>query len=446
MKKIYSLALVAMIAISAIANVQPRMYDNKSMKRISDVPVKEQLTKSISERPMLDAAVYSNGQVPSVAKARKAYAEDATAQDTAYYLVSPYDAAYGGVYPDGNMSYPTIWQRANADVEFWNFSEFNEDGDFGWFIGDVDPDNMLSADTNMVVPAGFFKPGYGAAATPIFAMESGAQYAYGDCEEKQYWYAFDPEEYSALTRCHMFTSTAYSDDGGDYGCFSLSSDMKYLLGTGIDMTPYAALGYECGAVDTIGTMWGFENCTTKIDTISVMAMSKGSTSLAIGNKLTMTLLPIRKSGQYNLIDFKNPYASITATRNNITFEYSGSSETYGNVALGCISFPFKLDIEGEFFIIMSGFNGRGANIGLYSDGVDPCYAGDTYYISNNTNFYNYFGVNALISVNAAIVEPALPTALDKVAEQQVKVKKEIRNGQLVITRGEKSFNVLGAQL
>lgn len=442
MKKIYSLALVAMIAISAIANVQPRMYDNKSMKRISDVPVKN-LTKSVRDLRIADAAVYSNGQVPSVAKARKAYAEDATAQDTAYYLVSPYDAAYGGVYPDGNMSYPTILQRANADVEFWNASLFNEGGDFGWFIGDVDPDNMLSADTNMVVPAGSFQSGFGYSATPIFAMESGAQYAYGDCEAKQYWYAFDPEEYSALTRCHMYTSTAFSEDGGDYACFSLSKDMKYLLGTGIDLTPY---GFECGAVDTIGTMWGFEGCTTKIDTISVMAMSKGSTSLAIGNKLTMTLLPIRKSGQYNLIDFENPYASITATRNNITFEYSASSEAYGDVALGCISFPFKLDIEGEFFIIMCGFNGRGANIGLYSDGVDPCYAGDTYYISNNTSFYNYFGVNALISVNAAIVEPELPTALDKVAEQAVKVKKEIRNGQLIITRGEKSFNVLGAQL
>ena len=438
MKKIFSFACIACIAISAVANVQTKVYDIKSAKRISNVQVKNNI--DWSERNIDVTAVYSNGELPKAPKARKVSA--AAALDTAFYFVDAESALYGGIYSDGANGYPTIWQKANSDVEFLNASMFNEEGGYGWFIGSISEETLLGTDTNLIVPAGMFESGQGFSTTPIFAMESGAQYSYGDAQEAQYWYAFDPEFYTPLTKSHMFTSTSFSKSGYDLGCFRLTQDMPYIFGTGIDMTPYASRGYKCGKVDTIGTIWGFEDCTTKIDSINIVVTSY-ATSLQPGNNLTMTLHPVRVSGGKYYIDLKSAYARHTVTAQDIIWqEYD---EDYQET-MGGISFPIKVEINGLFFITISGFNAEGANIGVWSDGVDPYGYGDTYYISNGGNFYNYWGMNALISVNAAIVEQGGEQAVENVTEPAQKAQKIVRDGQLIIKKGDKEFNVLGAQL
>jgi len=313
---------------------------------------------------------------------------------------------------------------------------FNEGGEFGWFYYDVNPDYLLSADTDMVIsPADqLFVPGDGYDFTPIFGMESGAQYAYGDAQEAQYWYAFDPDFYTPLTKSHIYTSTAFNPSGYDVVCYYYDEQRPYYLGTGLQ--------FGENLFDSIGTPWGFEGCTTKIDSISILVASRGASTLKPGNKLTMSLHPVISYQGTNYIFLDTAYVRYTATTQDIMWqEYDSDYDE----TMGGITFPIKKDIKGLFFICITGFNGRGANIGLYSDGLDGYGIGDTYFIGAGGNFIGT-GVNALISVNALIEEPEIPTALDKVAEQAVKVKKEIRNGQLIITRGEKSFNVLGAQL
>jgi len=111
--------------------------------------------------------------------------------------------------------------------------------------------------------------------------------------------------------------------------------------------------------------------------------------------------------------------------------------------MGVVTFPIKKNITGEFFITISGLNGEGANFGLYGDGADYAGYGDTYYIGNG-KFRNLFGINALISVNAAIDESGTQ-ALDRV-EDGIKAHKAIENGQIVIVKGDKKFNLLGAEL
>ena len=442
MKKIFSIALVACIAISALAvNTPAKLINNRPVKAVRDYGMKTQ--KTMDFRIADFTAAYKNGAIPAAPKAHKATADEAVAVDTAFYFINPDGGLYGGVYTNSYFAYPTIMQRANADVEFWNESMFNEGGDFGWFFGDISEETYLSNDTDMVVPAGFFKPGYGAETTPLLAMESGAQYYYGETEDKQYWYSFDPDIYSPLTKCHMYTSSAFDADGYDFACWGLTSGDDYIYGTGVDMTPYAAYGYKCGAVDTFGTVFGFEGCTTKIDTITLMVASKQSSSIQLGSQLKVNLYPVQTVGNNHYVDLDNELASYRFTSKDVAGEYYYQQ---ANITMGALNAPIKKEISGQFFITVSGFNGKGTNIGLYADGSDPYGFGDTYYISNGGTFYNYWGCNALISVNAAIVEPELPTAIDNVSDNAVKTVKEFRNGQLIIKRDNKVFNVLGAQL
>ena len=408
------------------------------MNVTAKLAVEKSLNKTIANRP-LNTVTYQNGLLPAQLTPRKA--ANADKQDTAFYFISMESGLYGGAYNDGMVSYPTIYQKSYSDVTFYNASQFNEGGQFGWFFGEVADDYLLSVDTNMVVPASaeIFAPGYGYSATPLFAMESGKQYAYGDMDEKQYWYGFDDEYYSPLTKCHMYTSSVYDEDGNDMVQYMWNESMPYIFGTGFDLSAYPKVGL--GLVDTIGIPWGFDDCTTKIDSINVMIMTRGATSLQIGNKFKMALHPVSVTAQGVLVDLDTELASYIAEDKDITFEYP---YTQYNVALGTVTFPIKAEIHGEFFITVSGFNGEGANFGIYSDGADDFGYGDTYLIGNG-NFSNLFGMNALVSLNAVVIEDAA-AAVDNVAVKEVKAVKEIRNGQLIIKRGDKVFNANGVEI
>lgn len=432
MKKIFSIALIACMAISVSAQQQV-----ERMKLNAKKVVEKSMFQTLPERSM-DVTTYQNGQLPAKITPRRV--ANAAKQDTAFYFVDADKSLYGGMTNDGYTPWPTIFQMCSSDVTFYNASEFNENSQFGWFIGEVASDNMLSADTNMVVPASTFDPGYGYSVTPIFAMESGKQYAYGSTEAKQYWYGFDNEEYWPMTKCHMYTSTVYDEDGNDFVQWMWNEDMPYIYGTGFDLSMYPKYGLDL--IDTIGTPWGFDDCITGIDSINIMIMTRGATSLQIGDRLKLALHPVTVTETGVLVDLDTEIASHIAAAKDITYEYG--FDQY-NVALGVVTFPIKAEIEGQFFITVSGFNGTGANFGLYSDGADPYGYGDTYFIDND-NFVDLFGMNACISVNAIIIEGAQGDAINNVNVETVKPVKEIRNGQVIIKRGSQSFNILGTEI
>ncbi len=436
MKKIFTLALIAGMAISVMAQSQATKAE-LSAKKATDSGLRT--TRIAMEQLTPDFKVYKNGALPRHIAPRAAAA--AAAADTAFYLLKMEDGLYAGVSPTAGMYYPMILTKATEDVTFYNFSVFASEEQFGWFLGEVSDEYMLSQDTDLVIPAGEIEAGAGYQATPIFATASGAEYKYGGTEEHQYWYTFSPDAYLYMTKCHMYTSTVFSEDGSDYSPWMLTAEMPYLFGSGIDLSAYPNIGM--GQVDTIGTPWGFAGMTTKIDSITIFVISRNSTSVQIGNSLKLALHPVTIQGNQYLIDTDTELASHTATDVDITFSHTVQDQQGASHTMGVVTFPIKKNITGEFFITISGLNGEGANFGLYGDGADYAGYGDTYYIGNG-KFRNLFGINALISVNAAIDESGTQ-ALDRV-EDGIKAHKAIENGQIVIVKGDKKFNLLGAEL
>ena len=106
--------------------------------------------------------------------------------------------------------------------------------------------------------------------------------------------------------------------------------------------------------------------------------------------------------------------------------------------------PKPVDISGPFVARLSGFSSNGCDFGIYSD---------NYYSESQTYFVidgGMYGLwsdpnNILLSLNATFVEKSAQ-GVENVETKAIKAEKMIRDGQLIIKKGDKEFNVLGAQL
>lgn len=433
MKKIFSLALVACMAISASANVQV----TKAGLKANQFKMEKKAQKAVfpAERRVMDATPMNMFEKAPVRNARQlAAAKAAKAQvaDTALYVAELGLTYYSGLDEEWKGYPPMMLTPYSRDVHFYNFSVFGSEEQFGWFLGET----QVGADTDLVVPAYqvFEGPSYYSEATPTFLMESGEEYYYGIGNENAQWpYAWMafPEFKWMITKCQMYTTpkNIYNlTSGNNFMIWTWSeTGPYYMLGSGIDLTAYKI---GTGVIDSIAIPWGVDGMTTSIDSIILPAVSFYSNSLEIGDKLTATVISPKKG----------IVAQHTATAANIAAPTTEEGDTYAAVV-----FPIKVEVEDEFLILLSGFSSKNANIGFYADGVDNTYYGDTYFV-NGGKLYSAFGVNIALMVNAQINENASEEGINSIDAKATKTVKELRNGQLVIKRGDKEYNALGAEM
>ena len=420
MKKLFSLALVAVMAISVFAQVQVTKADltAKKMKMEHKTVAKQIDAKTLDFTP---AGVF--GQAP-VKKAKKAYA--AASADTAFYAGENGLVYYGGSYENGYQTYPILFQPYSRDVEFINYSVFAGAEQFGWFLGE----NQVGADTNLIVPAGTFEgPAQYIETAPTFLMESGESYTYGEGNTSENWpytwMAF-PDFKMPMTKCQMYTTpkAKYGNGDGTNQFLWSWTETSYIYGTGLDLTGY---GIGSGPIDSLAIYWGIEGMTTTFDTIVIPVASFGASTVEIGTNLTVTILD----------------ANGVVARTPITAANLMNVETSANGSFGCIVIPGEHTINGEFMILISGVSTGGANLCLYADGAEDSGSGETFHVINGY-IYDFFGMNINVTLYAQIDETGAQ-GIEKtdVAKKAVKV---VRDGQLIIKRGDKEFNVLGAQL
>lgn len=431
MKKIFALTLAVSMMANAFAQVAVTKMDKSEMKKDVQLTFKSQNIN----RPMDLTASYENGHIPASSAARIQKAAEAVV-DTVYYLADPSYAYYTGFDNNGMGYVPFLFQPVETDMTFYNIGTLAEDTKVAWTL---DGKSEVSQEKNLTIPAGEIFEDYGMAGQgimPILMTSTGGYYFYGISQEatgKYFWGSY-PDFFMPLTKCHMYTSLTFQAKGRDYVMMSYDETRPHVFGSGFDLTKEGL-----GLIDSIGTVFGQEGTITTVDSINLLVWSAGS-SLQIGNSLKMTLYPVTVDGQKALIETSKPIASHVATDKDITY-----SSTQNNTTMGIVAFPIKEVIEGKFFIEITGMNGKGADFGIFSDGMDRMGFGDTYMIYGG-KYNNFFGLNITMSVIATICDHAVePEGLRNTAAA-AKAVKSIRNGQMLIEKAGKTYNAFGQEI
>lgn len=430
MKKIFSLAFVALMALGANAQ-QKVSADLRSMTRN---------TNTVRVAPKMESkkAAFLNGDVQ-----HKVAAE---AQDTALYFPSA-NVLKGGWDMEGNSMFPMFFQHHLDTVTFYFNAIDNAGSEFGWFMSN-DLNTILSQDSDWVIEPGMFDDydEYYQNMMPTLLFANESQFYYGDAlvdiyakygyTANTYWMSLPSSFYYPMTNCMMYTSEEvgglYTENNVDSWFWSYENGGSYVFGTGLPAQNYPQLvnrGYT-KSPDSLAVFFGYEGETMSIDTVSLQFSTFTDNFLPAGSGITV-----------KLFDDNGLVGQYTATIADTVGMFNANTGIPGlNWHHGQLNFPIKGTAQGEVMALIYGFNQNGANIGFKAD--ENNYASTTYHVVNGKLIY-YWIANLAMTFNVKFQSGA--SAVENVAKD-VKVEKLIENGQVVIMKGNKKYNVLGAEL
>lgn len=396
MKKIFSLAVACCLV--AAASAQQKVKATIDPERFSEVKQVSELTKK---------NMFAKGEKPNKVAA------GATAPDTVFYGL-PENAFYQGWSPEG-MSYYGSYIIASIEdsLVFENLSIKHNNYTYGWTINDDEP--RISDTLVYWTPGATGLKADGTYYMPELLNSNGDNYMFGaDDEDGTYIWA-SPQDYVGMTSIDL--------DDPTIKLYGWSGNTDYFMGTGM------INGTD--TLDTYVVFFGTPNAEMAIDTISLYWWSRSATPIPAGQALTMMLFDETTGsviGRYN------------ATANDIAWQQANQA---GTVHFGQLSFPIKANINGKVSAYLTGFNRPGVSIGCMTD--DNPLRDDYYptFFVYKKQYLRSFGNNIALFFNAKFGHDA--TAVENVAKD-VKVEKLIENGQVVIMKGNKKYNVLGAEL
>lgn len=259
---------------------------------------------------------------------------------------------------------------------------------------------------------------------------------------------FEPEFLSRpsypvrITTCAMYTDEKL-------GIFD-----DYMLGDG--MGGYAfGTGIEIGGtiVDTL--LVYFDSFSTlEIDSAFLSIYGSSANMIAAGAEVKLEIVEAgfaqTSDGYYYMTHNNNVLATAIATQNDIkdTYTYPDGTVTgtlafaFGaNDILGGFT-PTPFTKTGMFAVKIILNNAAGNNFGILSDYWYP--DGQSYFLAKGEK-YGYPTGNMHLSLNALFVNDG-STAVDNIAVEENNVRKVVRDGQVLIEKGGKTYNMLGAEI
>lgn len=436
MKKNFFLVLALSLFVSA--NAQQVTAPTKEIKpvKLENLAAKKIMAKDMNLLATKQQT-YTNGQLPTSVAPRQ---NVANATEIAFYLANPNYALYSGTTAEGyNYLNEYVLFPYTKGVDF--FCITNSTNQFAWLI-----DNQQASDINdsiYSIPANYVQgPGYGMPYVPTLLFATGTSYTYGEeakasvgtyaLFDDYYWVTSKPA-YTNPDICQI------SQVASPYNSLLIgySDNCPYLLGT--NMTYYFDKDNELqtggATIDTVMTIFGFDNVRTDIDSISIQVWADDK--IKLGNELTVTLFPM----QGNSVYINSPIASEKVSSDFVSQDFSDGGQ------FGIINFPVKASVNGRFAIMISGLSDPNADFGFVTGQVDLVFAGTTLFIQNGEFSNNPWALDIALSVNAKFTEGATMAAPVVNENNANKAQKFVTpEGQVVFTKDGKTYNMLGVEL
>lgn len=400
MKKFVLFAMALTMMVSASAN----------QFKAEKVNVAAQMQKMSSK--MFDAAnrpIYKMGE-QKIAKAVEAL------QDTAFYGL-PQNCYYQGYSPTG-LAYPYdfIIAPLTDSLVFENMSARHNDYQYGWKIDGIQDQPVLAEkfilwtekNEQGLDPDEFYQ------IMPTLVSEVDS-YKFG--EDNEYgtliWTA-PTEEYAPMTQANLHDEK--------FGFYGWSGNDDYYMGTGMDMTEGGL-----GLIDEFAVLFGTQSSTMTVDSISLYFFS-----------FSANPLPSKGKG-LQLMVFGIEDEKVLAEYNALASDIEWLEQGQG-IYVGQLTFPVSFSFTGMTEVYLYGFNNAGVSLGC---GVDdnPLRGYDcATYFAYGKSMYS-FGSNISLFFNAKYGEGE-PEGISNTAAA-VKAEKVMKNGQLIIRKGDKTFNAVG---
>lgn len=399
MKKILTLVM-AVCSVMAVSAKELQKVDHSTMKfsqakMVSDLTKRNMFTKG-------EARIAAGGGV-----------------DTAYYGLPMY-TFHQGYTPQGYSYYGSyIIASVDDSLVFYNASAQHNGYQYGWYVNGVNPyDGSTSpyiADSLL-----FWTPDDGIEEdghyyVPELLNENGDTYQYGSADEDGTFIWASPASYVGMTSVDV--------DDETFGAYNWSaSGNDYFMGTG--------MFYDSDTLDTYVTFIGTPNATMTVDTISLYFWSHNLTGPFANQTAGLTMVLFDENG--------NNIGAYKATAKDIAWSQTGG------IMVGQLNFAITATFKGEAQCYLLGFNNPGVSIGCMTD--DNSLNGN--HSTNPATYIGYkgrlvsFGNNIGVFFNAKF---GAATAIENNAAA-VKATKALVNGQLVITKGNRNYNILGAKL
>lgn len=460
MKKIFTLSLVAVFAISAMAqHVSFRNSDARAMAKANRIEKKLDANRQLMTQ--------EEHQAVRAAKAARVAADVA---DTLQWI-RPYGAFFA------NSKLPMLISDTTSHLEFYDASALHTGDSLYWGAYANDQLYLLSDSAfqpymnypealGATLQAGYeytmpilftadaegyvlqtYQHGKGlgdnyraiAAAYPQYAENYNmlAQYA-----DHPVIYV-RPEETMSITTCALYTDSLIGE-GYPYDDFPLSRDSagNYLYGTGF-VQGTKTVDTLVVIFDNLSTMW--------LDSATLEVYSHVENMIPAGAEVKLEIVPAGMNQDYQWVIGTQVLATAVATQTDLTGvnPFSDGSGYYGYLnfafgaknALGGFS-PAPVTIDGVFAVRIILNNAQGNNFGIYSDYYYP--EGQSFFLIDGA-LRGYYWSNMNLSLNAKFVAPEVE-AVEAVKGDAVKPVKEFRNGQVLILKGEKVYNVMGVEL
>lgn len=443
MKKILSLSLVALFAVSALAQQLAKA------EQLKPVQFNEN-----AQRVQKDAVLENATPVELTLPSRKAKATLAAAQaDTLDYL-RPSGAFFVGMSSDLGQYYPRIICDTVDTMTFYNVSAKHTEDSLFWVLTSssgtfVDTTWNLELDP---LPESFYYYPMPSLVTVDTAYEIVTSYQYGSAYADKSYVLAKPAYTMPLTTCAMYTDTLNDEDSQDFWIVSAGDLGTYSYGSNLNMKD--VFGFSSNYyVDTLITVW--DNLTTLYaDSAFLTIYRRTGSSIAeaipAGASIKLELFPLGFNAQGKMvIDWNNPITSTSATNadanlypfNNGGFIASLNFAFGKKNALGGFT-PEPVYINGPFVTVLSGISSNGCDFGIYTDYFYS--EGQTYFVVKGGIYQIWrHPSNILLSINSQFVAEA-PQGVENTSDD-VKPVKVIRDGQILIQKGEKTFTVMGTE-
>lgn len=443
MKKILSLSLVALFAVSALAQQPTKAEQLKPVQFNANA-------QRVQKEAILENVTPVELTLPS-RKAKAALTEN-EAVDTLCYD-RPDGAFFAGITGDLNMFYPRIICDTVDTMTFYNTSLKHTADSLFWILESssgtyVDTTWNLELDP---LPESFYYYPMPSLVTVDSAYEIVTSYQYGSADADNAHVLAKPDFTMPLTTCAMYTDTLVRSTGRDWYAVSAPSKYgKYIYGSNLNVG--SLWGKSSILVDSIVTVW--DNLTTLYAdsaflTIYSNDVTTAAEAIPAGATIKLELFPLGVNAQGKLvIDWNNPITSASATNENAyVYPYTDGSGFIGSLnfafgkknALGGFT-PEPIYIKGLFVTVLSGISSNGCDFGIFSDYYYDY--GQSYCVANG-GIYNFWNSNILLSINSKFVADA-PEGVEETSND-VKPIKVIRDGQILIQKGEKTFTVMGTE-
>ncbi|MBR1480511.1 MAG: hypothetical protein IJ609_01070 [Paludibacteraceae bacterium] len=463
MKKIFTLSLVAVFAISAMAqHVSFRNSDARALTKTNSV------VKHIdANRQLMTQDEYS--AFKAAKKAQQATAAEELA-DTLQWI-RPYGAFFA------NAMLP-ILITDTADITFIDASSLHVADSLYWGLFAENQLYQLSDSANQpyldYLPAigaesfqaegEYYMPmlfttdaegyvnqtySYGGGLAEYYQSMADAYPDYASYYSMLAQYAAEPAiltrpaEPMSITTCAMYTDTLIGD-GSPIDDYMINGDPygSYLYGTGFQFSATKTVDTLVVIFDNLSTLW--------TDSATLELYSDVEDMIPAGAEVKLEIVPAGMNQNYQWVIGDQVLASAVATQTDLYGKGQYQSGTYyayldfafgAKNALGGFS-PAPATIDGVFAVKIILNNAQGNNFGIMSDYYYP--EGQSFYLVDGKLLGNYWS-NMNLSLHAKFVDPQAQ-AVETVEGDAVKPVKEFRDGQVIIRKGDKLFNVMGVEL